>query len=332
MELSPSSLKLDYESEVARIETFIKRTVVSTLHKKGVVVAVSGGIDSSLTAALCVCALGPGRVLILLLPERDSNHESTRLGKLLADHLRVQHELLDIALILEKMGCYHYRDEAIRKVFPEYSDKHKCKIVLTQGPAESPRLNFYSIVIEGPDGHRKQCRLPLDSYLQIVAATNMKQRTRKSLEYFHADRLNYAVAGTPNFLEYSLGFFVKLGDGSADLKPIAHLYKTQVYEMARHLGLPRKLLDRKPTTDTYSLEQSQDEFFFHLPYQTLDLVLHGFDQGLEVDPISRIAKLPPDTVRWCIDDIKQKRSTTLPLHLQPLTLVSNEPACPRKGA
>lgn len=331
MELNSERLKLDWESEALRIEAFIRNSVVATFRKKGAVVAVSGGIDSSTTAALCVHALGRDHVFALLLPERDSSPESTRFGKQLVEHLGIRHELIDIARVLENLGCYRYRDEAIRKIFPNYSQSYKCKIVLTQSPLVGPRINFYSIVIESPDGHQEKGRLPLDSYLQIVAATNMKQRIRKSLEYFHADRLNYAVAGTPNFLEYDLGFFVKLGDGSADLKPIAHLFKTQVYEMARHLGLPQELLNRKPTTDTYSLEQSQEEFYFHLPYQTLDLVLQGFDQGLDVDSISRFTELPPDAVKWCIDDIKQKRSTTLPLRLQPLTLISHDPAYPRKG-
>ncbi len=219
------------------------------------------------------------------------------------------------------MGCYRYRDEAIREVFPAYSPAFKNKIVLGEKSRQEPGINFYSIVIESPEGRQQKKRLPLKNYLQIVAATNMKQRTRKSLEYFHADRLNYAVAGTPNFLEYDQGFFVKLGDGAADIKPIAHLYKTQVYGMARHLGLPAELCERKPTTDTYSLEQSQEEFYFQLSHETLDLVLCGLSQRLDEATISRGTGVPPAELKWLIDDVKQKRVSTAPLHLEPLTLV-----------
>jgi len=321
MLLTPECLKLDFEFEASRVATFIKDAIVRTLKKKGAVVAVSGGIDSSTTAALCVRALGSDRVYALLLPERDSSPESIRCGKMLVDHLGIRHEAIDIAPILESMGCYRYRDEAIREVFPAYSPAFKNKIVLGEKSRQEPGINFYSIVIESPEGRQQKKRLPLKNYLQIVAATNMKQRTRKSLEYFHADRLNYAVAGTPNFLEYDQGFFVKLGDGAADFKPIAHLYKTQVYGMARHLGLPAELCERKPTTDTYSLEQSQEEFYFQLSHETLDLVLCGLSQRLDEATISRGTGVPPAELKWLIDDVKQKRVSTAPLHLEPLTLV-----------
>ena len=321
MKLTPECLKLDFEFEASRISAFIKDAIVRNLKKRGAVVAVSGGIDSSTTAALCVRALGRDRVYALLLPERDSRPESTRYGKMLVHHLGIRHETIDIAPILESMGCYRYRDEAIREVFPEYSSAFKSKIVLGERSSQEPRIHFYSIVIESPEGRWQKKRSPLKNYLQIVAATNMKQRTRKSLEYFHGDRLNYAVAGTPNFLEHDQGFFVKLGDGAADIKPIAHLYKTQIYGMARHLGLPTELCERKPTTDTYSLEQSQEEFYFQLSHETLDLILYGLSQGLDEAAISFRAGVPLAGLKWLIDDIKQKRATTAPLHLQPLTLV-----------
>jgi len=322
MELNFDSLKINLESEATRIADFIKNNVVHTFRKKGAVVAVSGGIDSSTTAALCVRALGKDHVYALLLPERDSSPESTRYGKMLVEHLGIPYEITEIEPILEAMGCYRYRDEAIKGVFPEYSPSCKSKIVLPEIADQGPSLNYYSIVIETPDGIQKSKRLPLRNYLQIVAATNMKQRTRKSLEYFHADRLNYVVAGTPNLLEYDQGFFVKLGDGAADIKPIAHLFKSQVYAMARHLGLPAELCNRKPTTDTYSLEQSQEEFYFRVSHEILDLVLLGVSKGLEAADISKSVGISPEKTERLMDDIRQKRTTTAPLHLQPLTLHS----------
>lgn len=324
MELTLDSLSIDLEAEAERISLFVRQAVATTLRRKGVVVGVSGGIDSSTTAALSVRALGRERVFGLLLPERDSSGETTRLGKLLVEHLGINHQVVDIAPILESMGCYRYRDEAICELFPEYSAAYKSKIVLSNTPSAGPRINYYSIVIEGPGGVRKTRRLPLSNYLKIVAATNMKQRTRKSLEYFHADRLNYAVAGTPNFLEYDQGFFVKNGDGSADIKPIAHLYKTQVYAMARHLGLPMELQERCPTTDTYSLEQTQEEFFFQMPLQTLDLIIFGRSHGHTIAEISLATGIPVHEIPGIVANIERKQQTTLPLHLPPLSLIDLE--------
>jgi NAD+ synthase len=291
------------------------------LRKKGIVVAVSGGIDSSTTAALCAQAIGRDRVFALLLPERDSSDDSVRLGKLIVEHLGIDHQVVDIASTLEAMGCYRYRDEAIRELFPEYTSSYKSKIVLSGTKTTGPGVNFFSVVIQGPDGPQKTQRLPLSNYLQIVAATNMKQRMRKSLEYFHADRLNYAVAGTPNFLEYDQGFFVKNGDGAADLKPIAHLYKTQVYMMAKHLELPPEILEQRPTTDTYSLAQTQEEFFFQLPLQTLDLILFGLENGVDYPEISTATGISVADLQWVIVNIERKRQTTASLHLPPLSLV-----------
>jgi NAD+ synthase len=169
-------------------------------------------------------------------------------------------------------------------------------------------------------------RLPLHAYLGIVAATNMKQRTRKQLEYYHADRLNFAVAGTPNRLEYDQGFFVKNGDGAADLKPIAHLYKTQVYQLAEFLGVPAEVRHRPPTTDTYSLPQTQEEFFFSLPYRQMDLCLYGLNQGLPPEAVAREAGLTPAQVERAYRDLEGKRRTARYLHEPPLLVEPVDPA------
>lgn len=320
MPLNLKLLELDCEKECGRISAFIRTSVVNVFKKKGAVIAVSGGIDSSTTAALCVSALGAGHVLALLMPERDSNPDSLRYGEMLVRHLGVAREVIDIAPVLDVMGCYRYRDEAIRELIPEYAPSWKSKIILGGGALQTSGINFFSVVAEFPAGEQVKKRLPWKNYLQVVAATNMKQRTRKSFEYFHADRLNYAVVGTPNLLEHDQGFFVKLGDGAADLKPIAHLYKTQVYAMARHLGLPEELCRRKPTTDTYSLDQTQEEFFFQAPYEVLDAVHRGYSQGLTPQAISVAVAAPVELVNALIADIKQKQQTTASMHLPPLTL------------
>ncbi len=227
--------------------------------------------------------------------------------------------LEDIAPMLEAQGCYRRRDECIRQVFPEYGPGHKSKIVLPNALAGSA-YNVFTLVVEAPDGTQRRARLPLAAYLGIVAATNMKQRTRKQLEYYHADRLNYAVAGTPNRLEYDQGFFVKNGDGAADFKPIAHLYKTQVYALAHALDLPDEIRRRPPTTDTYSMAQTQEEFYFALPYDRMDLCLYAFNHGVAAADVAPVVGLQPAQVERVFKDIESKRRTTRYLHLPPVLI------------
>ena len=256
-----AALDIDPGTETERIAEAVRDQVFNRLRRKGAVLGISGGIDSSVTAALCVRALGPDRVLGVFMPERDSSSDSLSLGRMLAEHLGIDTVLEDVAEVLEAAGCYRRRDEAIRSVFPDYGPQHKSKIVLPD-LLQGPSYRVFSVVIESPAGEVRRKRLPLEAYQQIVAATNFKQRVRKMMEYYHADRLRYAVAGTPNLLEFDQGFFVKNGDGAADFKPIAHLYKSQVYQLAEYLDIPETIRKRPPTTDTYSLEQSQEEFFF----------------------------------------------------------------------
>ena len=160
--------------------------------------------------------------------------------------------------------------------------------------------------------------MPSAAYLQIIAATNFKQRFRKLMEYYHADRLNYAVAGTPNRLEYDQGFFVKQGDGAADLKPIAHLYKSQVYALAEYLGVPEEIRRRPPTTDTFSLPQTQEEFYFALPYDQMDLCLYGHNHNVPAADVAAAIGLSAAQVDRVYKDIDQKRRTTRYLHARPL--------------
>ncbi len=312
---SRASLDIDLEAEALRISDslvgYLKRT-----RRRGVVVALSGGIDSSVVAALCVRALGPDRVLGLHMPERDSSPETLTLSRSVSDALGIESELEQLSPVLDALGCYRRRDDAIRLVCPEYADGYKSKIVLPS-VVDDDSLRLFSVVVESPDGMQSKHRLTRESYLGIVAATNFKQRARKMLEYYHADRLNYVVAGTPNRLEYDQGFFVKHGDGAADIKPIAHLYKTQVYAMGRHLGLPDEIISRPPTTDTYSLSQSQEEFYFSLPYHQMDLCLYGKDHGIPLDDVAAAAELTPAQVERVFRDIDQKRRSTEYLHLPP---------------
>jgi NAD+ synthase len=318
--LTPDVLNIDAEAEVERIAGALREILRKDLNRRGLVVAISGGVDSAVCAALSVRAVGPGKVFGLLLPERDSSSSSVRLGRMVAEQLGIEHALEDIAPTLEAIGCYRWRDEAIRGVFPDYDGTWKHKLVIRGG--QQGQINRFALVVETPDGELQEARLNLQSYLQIVAATNFKQRIRKTLEYFHADRLNYAVVGTPNRLEYDQGFFVKNGDGSADVKPIAHLYKTQVYQLARHLGLPEEICTAKPTTDTYSLPQGQDEFYFGLPYDKMDLALWSKEHSVPSQDLAAVLDITPEQAEWVYRDIDTKRRTTRYLSTPPLLIGS----------
>jgi NAD+ synthase len=315
--LSPDTLKLDAAAAVAEIEQAVREQVLGTLRRRGAVVGVSGGIDSAVVAALCARTLGRERVLALLMPERDSGEAGLALGRALGAHLGVETLLEDIGPILAAAGCYERQAEAIRMVFPEYGEGWRCKVALPPA-AESERLNVTQLVVETPSGERRSARLPLTAYLQLIAATNFKQRTRTMMAYHHADRLHYAVAGTPNLLEYDQGFFVKQGDGAADFKPIAHLYKTQVYQLAEFLEVPGEIRSQPPTTATFSLPQTQEEFYFGLPYGPMDLCLYGRSHGLPAAEVALATGLAEAQVERVYRDIDQKRRTTRPLHLGPL--------------
>ena len=310
-------LLLDPAAETDRIANVLREQILGQLRRRGAVVGISGGIDSSVVTALCVRALGKEKVLGLFMPEHHSSEDALRLGQMLANHFGIETVLEDIAPALEGLGCYSRQTEAVRMVVPEYGEGWKCKLVLPS-ILESDRLNITRLTVQDPNGNITTVRLPHAAYLQMVAATNYKQRIRKMTEYYHADRLNYAVSGTPNRLEYDQGFFVKQGDGSADFKPIAHLYKTQVYQLARYLGVPEEICLRPPTTDTFSMPQTQEEFYFALPYDSMDLCLYAANHGVPAAEVAPVVGITVDQVERVFKDIDAKRRATKYLHMRPL--------------
>ena len=328
--LSPDVLTLDAEAEIARIVRAIRDHVLETSRKRGAVLGLSGGIDSSVVAALCARALGTEKVLALFMPEHDSSDDSLRLGRVVADEIGISGVVEDVGPALEAAGCYRRQIEAIQSLVPEYGEGWKCKLSLPSVIA-GERLNVSRLTVQKPGGEPRTVRLTAQAYLKLVAATNFKQRIRKTTEYYHADRLNYAVAGTPNRLEYDQGFFVKQGDGAADFKPIAHLYKTQVYQLARHLGIPEEVCARAPTTDTFSMPQTQEEFYFALPYERMDLCLYAHNRGVPASELAPAVGLTAAQIERVFADIEGKRRATRYLHA-PALLVEDVTEIGRVGA
>lgn len=316
------ALDLDPSAEAARIEAYLRETVGKTLRRKGVVLGVSGGVDSAVCVTLAKRALGADKVFAVLMPEKDSASKSTELGRLICEGLGVPYAVEDIAPALDALGCYRRRDEAIRTLFPEFGADWKMKITVEGGALKQDRMNYFALTVQAPGGPLETKRMPLPVYLAVVASTNMKQRTRKMIEYLHAERLHYAVIGTPNKLEFDLGFFVRGGDGLADVKPIAHLYKTQVYKLAEAIGVPEAIRSQPPSTDTYSLPQTQEEFYFALPYNLMDLMLFAHDNGVAAIDAARAMNLSEDQAQRAFQDIVAKKRIAAQLHQPALKIES----------
>ncbi len=318
---SRDMLKLkDVEAEADRIAGRIKDDLLGALKRKGAVIGISGGIDSSVTLALAVKALGSKNVLGVLLPEKDSSSESKDFALKLAAKFQVQTIEEDITDALVGFGCYTRRDEAVARVFPEYHpDKFKMKIGINQSGLNHFLPPVFSLTIIDQNGQTKSKILPVNEYLQIVAASNFKQRCRMSMLYYHAERLHYAMVGTPNKHEVEQGFFVKNGDGGADVMPIAHLYKSQVYELAEYLGVPREIIQRTPTSDTYPAEQTQEEFFFQMPYQEMDLIWYAMENEISPVEVGRVLGKTAEDIKLIFNNLSRKKKTTEYLRMPPIT-------------
>ena len=317
---SRDSLALDVEHEVGRLAAGLRAAVHHQLRRRGAVVGISGGIDSSVVLALCAKALGPERVLGVLMPEKESSGESRTLPHLLARHFGVETVTEDITPALEGIGCYRRRNEAIARVFPDFGPGWKAKIVLPGSLLNEKTLNLFQLTVIDPAGEEYSQRLPLCEYYQVVAASNFKQRTRMSILYYHAELRNYAVVGTANKNEHGLGFFVKHGDGGVDVFPITHLFKAQVYQLARYLDVPKEIQEQQPATDTYSAGGTQEEFFFRLPFDILDRVWADYEQGVPCGVIAADTSLSIEQVERIVADVERKQRTNAALKTPPIHL------------
>ena len=308
------------EAEAERISEKIKDDILGVLKRKGAIIGISGGIDSSVTLALTVKALGGDKVLGIMLPEKDSSPESKYFALKLAEKFNVRTIEENITDALIGFGCYKRRDDAVANVFPEYNpNDFKMKIGINQSGLNQFLPPVFSLTIIDPDGIEKNKILPIKEYLQIVAASNFKQRCRMSMLYYHAECLHFAMIGTPNKHEVEQGFFVKNGDGGADIMPIAHLYKSQVYQLAQYLGVPEEIINRTPTSDTYSAEQTQEEFFFQMPFMEMDLIGYGMENGISAEEVGIVLNKTTEEITHIFNNLIRKKKTTEYLRMAPIT-------------
>ena len=319
MDFHKDILKLDSKSEVERICSFIVQQV-RAVKRDGIVVGLSGGIDSALCAALCVRALGKDRVFGLILPERESNPVSAEYATKHAEELGINTETVDITPVLEAFGTYRKRDDVIRGVFPEYDSGSRSKITLPADLLSKDSLNFFTLKIDDGKGNVKTARLNKKMLNGIVAATDTKQRTRMIHLYYYAEKMNYIVCGTTNRTEVIEGFFVKYGDGGVDIEPLSHIYKTQVYQLSEYLGVIREIIERAPSPDTWSFQVSDEEFYFRMPYATLDLLLYAWEHDIPAERVCEVMNLQEDQVKRATRDFNAKYNATRHLRQLPPTL------------
>lgn len=324
----PASLRIDPERTAARLAGRIRDGLRDELRRSGAVIGISGGVDSAVVAALCTRALGPDRVLGVALPEHESESASTELANVLARRFGFELVTREISAALQGLDCYAARNRAIRQVFPHFEEGWSARITNPGCILDKSTLNFFRLTVRDPKGREFQARLPRSAYLEIVAASNLKQRTRMTALYHEAERRNFAVIGTANRDEYGQGFFVKYGDGGADLHPIVRLFKTQVFELGRFLGVPDAILDRLPTTDTYPDEVSQEEFFYGLDFERMDLITWGMETGVPPAEVAAALELETAQIERAFENIAGKRRATAYLRSQPPGIVGQELVTP----
>lgn len=328
MEFDRHALDLDGPRTADRIGAYLREQLRGELKKSGAVVGISGGIDSAVVAALCVRSLGPERVLGVALPEHESESVSECFAHELSERFGFELITQEISAGLAGLHCYERRNGAIRQVFPDYQDAWPAKITNPGSILDKETFNVFHLTVEDEHGRSRTKRIPLQAYLQIVAASNLKQRLRMSCLYYHAESRNRAVVGTANRDEFGQGFFVKYGDGGADLHPIMRLFKTQVFQLARYLGIVDSILDRAPTTDTYSATVSQEEFYYGLDFERMDLITHAMENEIAVERVAEVLDLEPEQVRRAYTNIMRKRIATNYLRSTPLGVVGARPRTP----
>jgi len=309
----------DMEGLVNKISAKLREDVMGRHKRFGAVIGLSGGIDSSVSMALAVQAFGAEKIFGVMMPEKDSSPDSEELARELAEKFGVKAIKEVITGALDGFGCYARRDQAVKDVVPEYDPTiHKMKIGIKHEGKGSKLPPLFHLTVVNPDGSEIVKRLPSPQMRTIIAASNFKQRARMSLVYYHAEQLHYAVIGTPNRHEVEQGFFVKFGDGGGDVFPIGKLYKTQVYQIAEYLGVPKGIIDRTPTTDTYSAEQTQEEFFYEFPHDIMDLLWYAYENKCDPGQVGEVLGMTAEEIERNYRNFERRSITTDYLRTPPI--------------
>jgi NAD+ synthase len=313
-------LKIDPATEVKKICDFLVNQVNINYRRKGIIVGLSGGIDSAVVVSLAVEALGKEKVSGLILPEKESNPISSQYARLHAEALGIDFKEKDITPTIDSVVSYKWRDDYIKNIIPEYNTGYKYNISLPTDLLERASFSFYVLQVQIPDRNIVKKRLDLDQFRTITSFANIKIRARMVHLYAEAERRNLIVAGTTNRTEYILGDYCKYGDGGTDVEPLTHLYKNQIYQLADYLKVVPEIINRTPSPDTFSLPVSDQEFFFRIPFDKLDYLLFAWENHIEPGKVGKVLNLPPDAVERAYKDFTTKNKATAHLRTTPAEL------------
>ena len=320
MKFNLDILKIDPEVELKKLSRFIVEHVNTIFRRKGVIVGLSGGIDSACMASIAVHAMGKEKVTGLILPEKESNPVSSKYAITHAKELEIEYREIDVSPTVDSVVQYSWRDEFIQKLIPEFEPGFKYNITLPTDLLDRPSISFYNLQVQMPDGEIKKKRLTADEFRTITSFANIKIRSRMLHLYAEAERHSLVVAGTTNRTEFILGDFCKYGDGGTDIEPLSYLYKNQIYQISEYLKVTREIIERQPSPDTFSLPVSDQEFFFRIPFDKLDHLLYAWEHDIPAAETASVLNLSDDAVERSYKDFSSKYRATAHLRAMPYTL------------
>ena len=320
MKFDRDILRINTAGETDKVCEFVIEQVQSVFRRTGIAIGLSGGIDSAVMAELAVRALGADKVFGLILPEKESNPVSSQYARDHAEKLSIEYQEIDITPTVESVVSYSTRDEYIRNLVPQYSPGCTYNITLPTDLLERDSFSFYVLQVQLPDGIIIKKRLNFDAFRAITSFANIKIRSRMIHLYAHAERRNSIVAGTTNRTELILGDFCKYGDGGTDIEALAPFYKNQIYQLAEYLGVIPEIIDRSPSPDTFSLPVSDQEFFFRIAFDKLDLLLYAWEHKVSAGETARVLELTEEAVNRAFTDFTTKNRATTHLREMPHSL------------